>query len=203
MRNIAIGRRAHSTPAFASYLGIAAFSSIFFASSFAFADDVSTATVRVASDDGPVNIEARSHRDASWTVVCTGLCDQPLPLDAEYRVNAQGVASSEPFRLEPKDDVTLAVRTHHNGRFAAGIVLVSLGSVLLAGSTASGILALALAEGGSFAAIPFALIAAAGGVVGTSALVPGILLMSHGSTTNVEQVSNARPIMVPLLSGTF
>ena len=187
------------------HIAIAAFSSVFFASTFALADDSSTTNVRVASDDGPVNIEARSHHDASWTLVCSGLCDQPLPLDAEYRVNAQGVSTSAPFHLVPKEDVTLEVRTHHNGRFVGGIVLVSLGSVLLAGATASGILALALAEAGSFVAIPFAFIAAAGGVVGTGALVPGIVLMSHGSTTNVEQASDnrAKAFTLPIVSGTF
>lgn len=176
-----------------------------FVSTVALADDSGehTTNVRIASDDGPVSVEARTP-DSAWTVVCSGLCDQPLPLDAEYRVNAQGVAKSAPFHLLPGEDVTLTVHAHRNGRFVAGVVLVALGSVLLAASTASGILALALAEGGSYMSIPFAFAAAGGSVIGSAALVPGIVLMTHGSTTRVEQVATRAPtLMVPIISASF
>ena len=165
------------------------------ASTSAFADD--TVSVRIASDDGPIVVETRA--DAGWKVACTDICDQPLPLDAQYRVKAEGGGRSEPFYLMDKEDVTLAVRSHHNGRFVAGVVLTAFGGVVLGASTASALLALALASAGSFMSIPFAFGAMIGGVAGTATLVPGIILMTHGSSTRVEQAETA----VPMLSMKF
>jgi hypothetical protein len=82
--------------------------------------------------DGPAAAELQqASGDGHWTTVCTGPCEAPLPLGAEYRVDGQGIQTSNSFRLTgtAEQHVRLTVKPGSSTFHAVGLALVPIGLV--------------------------------------------------------------------------
>ncbi len=90
-----------------------------------------SARVHIESDR-PATLE-RHEGAKAWVAACSAPCDADLPLDAEYRIVGDGIRKSSPFRLAANDGgrVTLDVNAATKGGFAGGIVLTSLGPIVM------------------------------------------------------------------------
>lgn len=155
--------------------------------------------------DRELLVEGLGH-ESGWQHMCSSPCDMELPLDLEYRLLADGVRPSQPFRLQALagQREVIDVTSASKGGYVGGVTLVSIGSVLIGlglivlafgalqnsvgGTCSDGSLSTSCGNPGNGTE-------AVGGVmalVGAAGLVGGIVLMVNNSRTSAKQ-SIAQP----------
>jgi hypothetical protein len=85
-----------------------------------------TVSVVAEPDQFPI-LEAR--QSGRWRLICSGSCDQPLPLDHEYRLNGRGVPRSTAFTLDATagGHVRVGIKSGDDGGRKAGTIATVVG----------------------------------------------------------------------------
>jgi hypothetical protein len=143
---------------------------------------------------------------AEWKTVCKGPCDTVLPVGPTYRIDGEGMRTSDDFHLRPSagSRVTLDVTPASSARFGLGVALVPIG-VLTIGAGCLGMFAAGIGSsyGGSDAIgepgppnyTPYAVVI----VVGAVAVVGGIVLLVHDWETGVKSTGQPPKPPAPLM----
>jgi hypothetical protein len=81
---------------------------------------------------GPPNatIQALQNGTMTWTDVCKGTCDQELPTDGLYRIDAPGIRASRAFKIAGSRS-NLEVDAASSTGFAGGLTLLIIGGAAL------------------------------------------------------------------------
>ena len=135
-------------------------------------------------------LESRPRETDPWRVVCGTACIDPLPTSSSYRITGDGIRSSDAFQLAPNGDrAILRVTTHPKGAFTAGAVLTSVGGASLAAATVAVFVSVFTRSGatGAFFNVGAFMVFGVCALVGLGTLVPGLIMMSHNSSSLVEQ----------------
>jgi len=167
--------------------------------------------------DGPADVEIAgrpTEGNAGWTTVCTGACDQPVPLDWQYEVRGDGIKTSSMFFLNGVDGGSAALKVDpaSKGTFVLGVVGIGAGAL---GTVVGGYLVLfgviwgrTSSVGSNGAAVSNqstgdALVTggAVTGGVGLAVVVGGLLMTVANISTGVKQTGSrdarAAPTFLP------
>jgi hypothetical protein len=148
-----------------------------------------TTKVVIQSDDSRVVLESRAQNADPWRIVCGRTCRAPLPMHATYRFSGDGIRSSPSFELAPKGDrAILHVETRPKGAFIAGAVLTAVGAASLGAATAAVAVAVFTRSGstGAFFNVGAFLVFGVCAITGLGTLIPGLIMVSHNSSSFVE-----------------
>lgn len=150
--------------------------------------------------EGPRAAMLERQSGDSFIAVCAAPCDRPFPLGVSYRIAGEDVHASEPFVLQGAAGSTVTLRVddtqHHTGAVAiqGGALVTLVGGLTLVGGIFG---TCSETDNGScdrYRWLPYA--GGAIAVVGIATIITGIVLMSKGSHSKVEQTTSA-PLVTP------
>lgn len=150
--------------------------------------------------EGPRTAMLERQSGDSFVAVCAAPCDRPFPLGVSYRIAGEDVHPSEPFVLRGDAGSTVTLRVddtkHHTGAVVVqgGVLITLVGGLTLVGGIFG---TCSETDNGScdrYRWLPY--VGGAIAAVGVATLITGIVLMSKGSHSMVEQ-TNGSPLAPP------
>lgn len=178
---------------------VSVFAALTITSTAAFADDTiidlpeeGGTSVHVAANVKGVTLEREF--DGEWKPICTAPCDQRVPI-GQYRLGGTGLRATSPFEISNAGPTVLKGSMAPEGRKRTGMILTTIGSVLLAIATPFFIGAGAAAAGSNFGGGLIGAMSATIGIAhaapGLGILIPGMIMWTSGSST-IEQPKTLR-----------